>query len=57
MRTSVLFSAKIIGFFEIYGMSAWTRGRRGLSQCGQGKRVKFFAILCGRLLWAALYYN
>jgi len=23
--------------------------------CGQGKRGKFFAILCGRLLWTAPY--
>jgi len=31
MRMSVLFGAKIIGFFEIYGVSARTRR---LSQCG-----------------------
>jgi len=30
MQTSALFSAKIIGFFEIYGMSAQTRGREGI---------------------------
>jgi len=27
MRMSALFSAKNIGFFEIYGVSALTRGR------------------------------
>jgi len=32
MRTSALFGAKDLGFFEIYGVSARTRG--GLSQCG-----------------------
>jgi len=26
MRTSALFDAKKSGFFEIYGVSAWTRG-------------------------------
>jgi len=26
MRTSALFGAKIIEFFEIYGVSAWARG-------------------------------
>jgi len=26
MRTSTLYGAKIFGFFEIYGVSAWTRG-------------------------------
>jgi len=27
MRTSTLFDAKNFGFFEIFGVSAWTRGR------------------------------
>jgi len=26
MRTTALFDAKLLGFFEIYGMSARTRG-------------------------------
>jgi len=26
MRTSALFGAKVLRFFEIYGMSAWTKG-------------------------------
>jgi len=30
MRISVLCSAKILGFFKLYGMSAWTGG---LKQC------------------------
>jgi len=34
-------------------VSARTRGR-GLSQCGQGRRGKFFTIFGGRLLWTAL---
>jgi len=48
MRTSAIFGAKDLGFFEIYGMSARTRG---LSQCGHfaDKGGQFFAILCGRL--------
>jgi len=29
-----LFGAKIIGFFEIYGVSATDKGGGGLSQCG-----------------------
>jgi len=45
MRMPALFDAKDTGFFEIYGVSAWTR--RG--------RVNFFAILCGRILWTAPY--
>jgi len=45
MRASVLFDAKNVEFFEIYGVSARTRGG------GQ-----FFAILCGRHLWKAPYF-
>jgi len=59
MRTSALFDAKIIGFFEIYGLSLQTRGRR-LSQCrnfaDKGERDQFFAILCGRPLWTFPYH-
>jgi len=33
MRTSALFGAKILAFFNIYGASAQTGGG-GLSQCG-----------------------
>jgi len=54
MRTS----AKNIGFFEIYGVSARTRGERVepvRTVCGQGKRGQFFVVLCGRLLWTAPY--
>jgi len=46
MRTSALFGAKNFGFFEIYGMSKRTRGEPIRT---------FFAILNGRLLWAAPY--
>jgi len=52
MRTSALFDAMNLGYFEIYGVSSRTRGR-GFCQCGQGGRGKFFAILCGRPLWTA----
>jgi len=57
MRWSTLFGAKNTGFFEIYGMFARTRG---LIQCGhladiREKGGQFFAILCGRRLWTALY--
>jgi len=45
MRTSALFGVKNLEFFEIYGVSARTKG-------GQ-----FFAILCGRLLRMAPYYG
>jgi len=42
MRKSAIFGTKIIGFFEIYGVSARTRG---LSQCGhiadKGRGVSF----------------
>jgi len=34
MPTSVLFSAKHLEFFEIYGVSERTREEGGLSQCG-----------------------
>jgi len=53
MRTSAIFWGKRLGFFKIYGVSAWTSG---LSQCGhfadkgEGGGGQFFAILCGRLL-------
>jgi len=52
MRTTALFGAKYYGFFEIYGVSARTRG---LSQCGHFRtsRGKFSVILCRRLLWTA----
>jgi len=44
MRTSALIGAKNFGFFEIYGVTAWTKGR-GLSQCGyfadKGERANF----------------
>jgi len=37
---AALFEAKNFGFFEIYGVSALTRGK-GLNQCGQGEEVNF----------------
>jgi len=41
MRTSALFDAKHFGFFEIYGVSARTRGRVEPVRtfCGQGEGV------------------
>jgi len=55
MRMSALFGAKSFGFFEIYSVSARTRGE--LSQCRHfvDKGCKFFAILCGHPLWTAPY--
>jgi len=38
MRTSALFGAKSIRFFEFYGVSARTSG---LSQGGHGGRINF----------------
>jgi len=56
MRTSALFEEKNLEIFEIYEVSARTRG---LSQFGhfanKGGRDQFFAILCGRPLWTAPY--
>jgi len=57
MQTSALFGyVKIIGFFEIYGVSARTNGGRGcwarvniLQTRGGGSQ--FFVILCRCLLW------
>jgi len=46
MRTSALFGEKKTEFFEIYGVSAQTRGKKGLSQCGyfvdKKRGVQFF---------------
>jgi len=56
MRTSVLVQ-KNTGFFEIYSVSARTRGVEPVRMFGgQGGRGQFFAILCGRPLWTAPYY-
>jgi len=57
MWTSAFFGAKNFGFFEIYGVSAWTSGG-GLSQCGhfanKGEVVNFSRFcedfFCGRPL-------
>jgi len=53
MRTAALFGAKNFGFFEIYIVSARTRGDWASAGILQTKREgsQFFAILCGRLLW------
>jgi len=56
MRTSTLFGAKNIGFFEIYGVSARTRGGVEPVRTFCRQRGSIFAILCGRLLWTASYY-
>jgi len=50
MRMSVLFGAKNLGFFKIYGVSARTKG---IEPCEQGERGQFFAILRGRALWTS----
>jgi len=46
MRTSTLFVVKNFGFFEIYGVSARTRGVEPVRTFyGQGEGGQFFAIL------------
>jgi len=56
MRKSAIFGAKTSRFFEIYGVSAWTKGVEPVRTfCGQEERGQFFTILCGRLLWTAPY--
>jgi len=53
MRISTLFGAKNVGFFEIYGVRTY----KGEGVCADIFRTRgrgrFFAILCGRLLWTA----
>jgi len=45
MRTSALFGAKNFGIFEIYGVSAGTRGVDPVRIfCGQGGEGQFFTI-------------
>jgi len=49
MRTSALFGAKKFRFFEIYAVSARTRGERVVPVrkfCRQGEEGQFFSILC-----------
>jgi len=54
MWTSALFDAKIIGIFEIYGVTARTRGVEPVRTfCRQVGGGQFFTILCRRLLWMA----
>jgi len=58
LRTSALFCVKNFGFYEIYGVTAWTRKvepvRTFFGKGGEGGS-QFFSILCGRLLWTAPY--
>jgi len=56
MQMSAMSGAKTSAFFEIYGLSARTRGR-GLSRCGQGRREgQFFAdVFYGRSLTCLFY--
>jgi len=52
MRTPKFFGAKIVGFFEIHGVSARTRGVEPVRIFfGQGGSGQFFANLYGQLLW------
>jgi len=52
------FWCKSIGFFEIYGVIARTRGVELVwTFCGQEKRGLIFANLCRRPLWTAPYIN
>jgi len=52
------FGAKNIGFFEIYGAFALTRGFEPVRTFfGQGGGRSIFAIFYGRLLWTGPYLN
>jgi len=56
VRTSTLFGAKKLEFFEIYSVSERTRGQcKHFDDKGEGDQ--FFAILCERLFWTAPYVN
>jgi len=51
-----IFWCKNFGVFEIYGVSARTRGIEPVrSFCEQGGRGQFLAILCGLLSWTTPY--
>jgi len=59
MRTSALFGAKIIAFFEVYGVSVRTGEEEAIRAIkkvaitairGGNQSNQFFAILCGRSL-------
>jgi len=47
MQASALLGVKNFGFFDIYDVSAQTRGEEVLSQCGQGERVSFSRFCAG----------
>jgi len=51
--TSALLGAKNIGLFEIYGVSARTRGE-GVEPVRTRGRGQFFTVLCGGPLWTSL---
>jgi len=59
MQTSVLFGAKKFGFFEIYGMSTWTKGEGGLGQCGHAseKDGVNFSQFCAGVLYGRPHKN
>jgi len=48
---SEVFGAKNLGFFEIYGVSAWTKGVEPVRPFSDRGGGSIFVILCGRLLW------
>jgi len=51
-RWGRIFWCKNFRYFEIYDLSAWTRGVEPVRSRGS----IFFAILCGRLLWTVPYF-
>jgi len=54
MRRPHFLVQKYSGLFEIYGVSARTRGVEPVRTFfGREEEGQFFAILCGRLLWTA----
>jgi len=58
MRTSALFGAKNLGFFEIYGVSARTGGVKPSGHFADKEEGEsIFRFFCERLLWTAPNYG
>jgi len=53
MRTSALFGAKNIGFFEVFGVCERKDVEPVRIFCGQGEGCQFFAFMCERPFWTA----
>jgi len=55
MRTSALFGAKNFGFFEIYGVFAWTRG--GIEPMRTKGEKGQFSRFYANIFWTAPNYQ